>query len=390
MHFIQEMIKKWEIPREDKNEFYLSVDKININRGKYTSFMFTFMILVLILGSYLGNETGIYKNPYYIDYIGMYSFMLFFMILAFHKFLFMEKSTQKSHKEIWILGDIIILLILAWSVGMSLMDQRTSGQIIIYMIAVVSMAFTQIIPPIHFFFELLFAQILFVGLLPLFQKNETSAFMNAINSFGFVCIAWAISCMRFKKQIEDFQLKKLLNKKNDELTQANRELEYLSKIDGMTGIYNRHSLDCILDEAVKRCRQEEEELSLLMIDIDDFKIINDSYGHQIGDNCIKRIGSVLHEIMQKWNCICARYGGDEFVIILEAYHMDKIQQLMKEIEQRLNKLSIYIPEQNCRIVVSVSMGIFTKIPEKEEGKDYISQVDVSLYAEKRRKKGYIG
>src|SRR5690606_14676685 len=137
-----------------------------------------------------------------------------------------------------------------------------------------------------------------------------------------------ISRIRYTNYVEDFEYKKIIKEKSDELervnrelAEANRKLEKLSQTDSLTGIFNRSVLDRTIKAEWDRCKRHGIPLSMIMVDIDFFKEYNDNYGHLAGDNCIRRVARLLKTCLKRSSDIVARYGGDEFAVILP--HMNK-------------------------------------------------------------------
>ncbi|MCF8175333.1 MAG: diguanylate cyclase, partial [Burkholderiaceae bacterium] len=100
--------------------------------------------------------------------------------------------------------------------------------------------------------------------------------------------------------------------------EAQAELERLATCDGLTGVANRRSFDSTLNAEWRRATRESRTLSLLMLDVDYFKLYNDSYGHQGGDECLRRAASAMHEVTQRSSDAVARYGGEEFAVLMPA------------------------------------------------------------------------
>lgn len=107
-------------------------------------------------------------------------------------------------------------------------------------------------------------------------------------------------------------------KKERLLIESNKVLTNLSAIDGLTGIANRRSFDSRIDEEWNRTLRQNEPLSPIMLDIDHFKLYNDTYGHLEGDNCLKQIASAVQACCIRSGDLAARYGGEEFSVILPA------------------------------------------------------------------------
>src|SRR3989475_4610662 len=101
-----------------------------------------------------------------------------------------------------------------------------------------------------------------------------------------------------------------------DLATANRELEKLSRQDGLTGIANRRYFDSYLQTEVRRAARERSPLSLILSDVDNFKAFNDSYGHQAGDDCLRQVATALSSAGRRPADLAARYGGEEVAMIL--------------------------------------------------------------------------
>ncbi len=103
---------------------------------------------------------------------------------------------------------------------------------------------------------------------------------------------------------------------NEELEALNEELQRLTLVDGLTGIANRRYFDEYLVREWRTGQRQQKPMSLIMADIDFFKLYNDTYGHQRGDDCLKSIASVLKGSSKRTIDIAARYGGEEFAVVL--------------------------------------------------------------------------
>ena len=141
--------------------------------------------------------------------------------------------------------------------------------------------------------------------------------------------------------------------------------------DDLTGIPNRYSFDQSLSRAFERAFHSKNTLGVEIIDVDGFKEYNDNFGHQAGDECLEIIGEILKEFSEKEDIFCARYGGDEFVIIYEGKSDDEIKEIASQIGEAI------------RYPVTISQGVCNDIPvAKAKPWDFLSEADEALYSVK--------
>ncbi len=164
---------------------------------------------------------------------------------------------------------------------------------------------------------------------------------------------------------------------------AEEEVLNLARIDGLTDIPNRRYFNEFLDSEWKRCQRLNIPISLAIIDLDHFKYLNDTYGHQAGDDCLKSVGKILKKYVKRPSDICARYGGEEFSLV---YGNTGLEQAKRLTRQLLNEIhSLNIPNKNSPIMptLTASIGLATMQPNSDNSKtDLIKKSDESLYSAK--------
>jgi diguanylate cyclase (GGDEF)-like protein len=181
----------------------------------------------------------------------------------------------------------------------------------------------------------------------------------------------------------DFLQKELLGIEKTQLELANRRLKELSMVDGLTGLGNRRQFEAYYKREWKRALREQYPLACLMIDVDHFKDYNDHYGHQAGDECLKRIAGVLETLTRRPGDLAARYGGEEFVVILVGTGTEDAARMAEHIRQAVQKLGI-AHETTTPRVVTVSIGLTSMVPAVSADKDQlIGDADDALYEAKR-------
>jgi diguanylate cyclase (GGDEF)-like protein len=137
---------------------------------------------------------------------------------------------------------------------------------------------------------------------------------------------------------------------------------------------------------MKRSRRHNKKFSLIMMDIDNFKSFNDTYGHQLGDKVLKDVASVAKKTSRTED-IAARYGGEEFIIILP--ETDSRQAMIIAERIRASVAEIEIPHENQKLHVTISLGVSTFPDHSEEKEELIHAVDAALYTSKHRGKNCV-
>jgi diguanylate cyclase (GGDEF)-like protein len=164
---------------------------------------------------------------------------------------------------------------------------------------------------------------------------------------------------------------------------AQTELERLANHDGLTGIFNRRGFDERLHNEWSRTSREKQPLSLIMIDVDHFKRFNDTYGHQAGDDCLKKVATALEEQTYRPSDMAARYGGEEFAMILPSIDEDGASVVASRIRESIAALAIPHSGSNGNRVVTVSVGVATVRPVLgSKAEEVIRRADEALYQAK--------
>ena len=173
-----------------------------------------------------------------------------------------------------------------------------------------------------------------------------------------------------------------LRESQKNLADANIELQKLAALDSLTGIANRRRFDETMHQEWQRGQRQRRPLSLLMCDVDCFKLYNDAFGHLAGDLCLKKAAAVLTSCLKRTTDIAARYGGEEFAIVLPDTDAAGARKVAENCLRQLEELAIDHP-QSPHSVVTMSIGIATLVPTPDQAQgDMIASADRALYAAK--------
>ncbi|MEA3331266.1 MAG: diguanylate cyclase [Campylobacterota bacterium] len=166
-----------------------------------------------------------------------------------------------------------------------------------------------------------------------------------------------------------------IKKHNKRLLLLNKKLEQLSTTDTLTKIYNRRYLDSRMNESFELYKRYQTPFSLILIDIDDFKLINDTYGHQIGDSVLQTISQTISKDLRK-NDVLGRWGGEEFLIILHHTKINEAQKIAQKICLAIEEASYGIEK-----TITASFGV-TEVTKDDLAINLITRVDKALYKAK--------
>ncbi len=170
---------------------------------------------------------------------------------------------------------------------------------------------------------------------------------------------------------------------NQALLTLTDQLKALAATDGLTGLMNRREFDASFEAELRRSERSKHPVSLLLIDIDHFKSFNDLYGHLAGDDCLRAISSCLKQTPRRPGDLAARFGGEEFVIILSDTDAPSAMKVAEDLRRRLVDLSL-IHEGNEEGIVTASIGVATYAAEAERRKAEVllQRADEALYQAK--------
>ena len=189
------------------------------------------------------------------------------------------------------------------------------------------------------------------------------------------------------KQIKTLRaLHRLVETSAKEIETANQQLAEMAHKDGLTGISNRRYFDQKLLDELKRAKRSRTPLSLILLDVDHFKLYNDTYGHVEGDCCLRIVASMLEKVPERASDFVARYGGEEFVCILPDTNFAGAMLLAEKIRQNIVELAIPHATSKVSNHLTVSVGVHTvnNITEKITPEVLFIMCDKQLYAAKEQ------
>jgi len=216
-----------------------------------------------------------------------------------------------------------------------------------------------------------------VALLPLFRKNKLLGSLN-LGSF---------QAGRFNKHdATDFleHLAAVLATCLD-TTIAQEKLKQAGLTDALTGVNNRRFFDQRLNEEISRAQRLQSSVSCLFIDIDHFKVVNDSFGHETGDSVLTKVAELIRAQLRNIDVV-ARYGGEEFAVLLEQSGQDWAEEVAERIQQSIEETT-FVSGENCSLTVSIGVSTIEKPSTNQNtfdlGRELLRKADKALYQAKQ-------
>ncbi len=230
-------------------------------------------------------------------------------------------------------------------------------------------------------------------------KDKTKAFNLGGNDYITKPFQIEEVIARVKNQLKIQSLQTELKSKNirleeeirqrqateDKLLILNQKLNRLATLDSLTQIANRHRFDEFLLREWQRGRRERFSLSLILCDVDYFKLYNDRFGHQAGDICLKKVAQTISKTIKRPADLVARYGGEEFAIILPQTPPKNALQVAENIRLQIKTLGIPHPDSLISDYVSLSLGVTSIVPSSQYTiKQLLVTADKALYQAKKK------
>jgi len=360
------------IPNEYKREFIDTVCRENFLR------MLVIAALLVVAEPFIAIFT---ETP------GKISFYLALWIALFNLiFLPVLYFFQKNVKQVPIFWLMLVQTtfltgILTGGISLSLSDQPTPAAISTYFLAVFTISAFITMPPLISAVLLLASNLVFMLLLPQFQTSSEMITILNINTLSMTAVAWSLNQMASHAKVNSFINEKIIIENSIELEKKNTELNDLTMRDSMTNLLNHKNSLRRLKEEVDRSKRIDYPLSVAMLDLDNFKLVNDTYGHQTGDEVLIRVAQILSESCRTTDAV-GRYGGEEFIIIMPDTN-DRDAALL------LGRIKTCIEETSFKdgIHITLSCGISELNGESVHG--ILKSSDIMLYEAKKKGKNRV-
>jgi len=210
-------------------------------------------------------------------------------------------------------------------------------------------------------------------------KQDDDSFSSGIMAGGDAYLSKPINPLRLQLTITAMERIYIMRQK---LQEAQKRLEHLAMYDQLTQLANRRNFDETLEKEFKLAKRNKVPLSVIICDIDFFKIYNDSYGHQKGDDCLAAVARIIGETPQRPTDKACRYGGEEFTVILPDTNLQGGLQMAEKIRQAIFDANIPHEGSKAASCVTLSLGLATFQGQVHSGDELLKVADDALYRAK--------
>ena len=369
----------------------------NILRGKLFAKIIIGVEITLSVINIAASISKLHTSFHFSFYLLMYITMILLNVcfLLFAKKYEKAKEPNVRFYEITLLSYMILFM--TWGSMITLADQRLYGQVMAFVVNIISGSVIFYLSNKHILIPYSVSSLLlFVGL-PFLQTSPDMLIGHYINLVIFLFFSWVASRILYVTYCSNFKSKILLQQTNEKLEEeikenqliyqqlekANEELHNLTLVDELTGIPNRRAFYQYIKYMLYHPSKKDSIVSLIMMDIDNFKLFNDHYGHAEGDVVIKSVAQQIHAAVRNPLDFAARLGGEEFVFVSFCKNEEEINQLAESIRCRVLEMKIPHKYSTVNEYVTVSLGTATQtIHQNQDFDELMKCADEALYAAK--------
>lgn len=377
-----------DIPQERKDGFDVEISRRNVQ--------VSYAMLPLMLAFELYNIWRVFflseglTTPANRCYFALYVLLALFSAAGLGVALTARRKVENHTRLILGFTFAYLVFICLFGTGITLLDLRRTVDLMTYSNIVIGVSIFFYIRPWQQLLLLAGNHVLLWACIACLRPEAVNDAGALINSTFLVIVAIAMGMTRYYGRALDYKNRVLISEQNDKITQINAQLAEQVVTDTLSGLYNRRFLD-------KQLAQEWEDsaragccAALIMIDVDNFKNFNDEYGHQAGDECIRRIAGVMTDAIDHRTDYVVRYGGEEFAAVLFEATRERASAVAEDIRSRVEALGIENRHAPTGEVLTVSEGVcWAPLGAESRLDEYLSRADKALYRAKKQGKNRV-
>ena len=296
----------------------------------------------------------------------------------------LAQSLRHAHRSrrarLLIVGVVAVLITSV--VLMVAIDQVITPNISPFLIACVLLSLVLYLRPMLAAGIYASAMLLFIFLIGWFPTSPTQMMLNQINGFAVCVLSWGLATAHWRKFTVIRLLQEQLGKLQGDLQHKQKELERLTRLDGLTGLYNRNTFVELTRRELQRAQRQGSATSIMLLDLDHFKKVNDTWGHPAGDSVLRHVAALINGSIRSTD-LAGRLGGEEFIILLPGSSAESSRKIAEKIRARLEATPARW--ESIQIPITASIGLSnTTAAENRDFDNLYNEADRALYVAKHR------
>lgn len=363
----------------DSNSIVDECALINIRRTYYLSMIAIPLRLVniylfLSTDSYDTSVTKMWSRGIVTSHFVLLIFMIGFFLLA-RKL----KNNQEANKIMHALQYIVVIVIMASGIAIVTIDQLVTSNITPFLLICIVCGAIFLIRPLISIIIYASFYTSYYFLLALTISNQEALLSNRVNGVTAVGIGFLLSLIMWNSNYTNISQKQRI-----EIQQ--KQLERMAYYDPLTDLPNRRLFDKLIKQEIYSMQRYDHESIIIILDIDDFKNINDTYGHPVGDNMLIQIGNLIKANIRETDTV-SRFGGEEYIILMPRTSLESGQAFAERLRKLIMEEQFIVGSTTIRITCSFGVSILSE--SNSDIDDYYLLADKALYLAKQNGKNRV-
>ena len=334
------------------------------------------MLLLQSLRTTLGDTVAQWNSALLLTHLGSAALMLVFAAAA--------KALRHAHRSLR--ARLLILMVVASGLMVSILvvsiDQLLTPNITLFLVASVLSSLVVYLRPMTSAGLYAAAMLAFLFTIGWEPSDPAQLALNQITGFAVCVLGWGLALAHWRKFTVIRLQQEQLDKLQVELQQKQKELERLTRHDGLTGLYNRNTFVELTRRELQRAQRQGSSTSIMLLDLDHFKRVNDTWGHPAGDAVLRHVASLVNGAIRSTD-LAGRLGGEEFIILLPGTSGEAARKIAEKIRLRLEVTPARWDTLNIAVTASIGLSNTSALENRDFDSLY-NEADKALYLAKNR------
>lgn len=306
--------------------------------------------------------------------------VLLVLELVLIAYLVRVRTREQTTRMMAVVRIASLAVLLLAGAAISAVDQLVTPSVVPFLVTCTLGGLIVLLPPQRSLPVYVLGVVAFSVSIGLTQTDPTVLTSNRINGLSATAIGFSLAVIMWQTELRNLRQRHFIHRQQELLEATNRELAQLAAFDPLTGLANRRSLELMAANEVEQARRVGHRSSLLLLDVDDFKQVNDGLGHPAGDELLRQVSALLAERVRSSDTV-ARWGGEEFLILLPRTDIEGAAHLAETLRAEFAARRFVIEGTPLTVTMSVGAVEFDLVQEDPLADAY-RRVDAAMYAAK--------